>query len=199
LAVIQRNEKKGKLKIKEFEKDGVYYIKVLRYNKQDNKDIELDQLDNARVDLTLFIADKKEVYATTKNGFLEAKGMKGKLTLNSEFGNIKLLKNKQPINAHSKHGTVIANLIRIKSKDPQIFETQTGDINLWIGEKDKYDIKLETSSDIVSNFSTQIENFSNQEPNKKGKIKTNGGGQLIFLKSKRGNVAVRTYPQIDNE
>lgn len=198
IGMVQHNEKKGKLTIREYFKkdDNTYNIEVVR--QEGKEEIELLQGDKARVDLTLYIPLGRETFVKTKDGLIEAKGMKDKVTLQSEGGKITGRKNKKTISAKTTSGEIRFNLLDHGIDKGQVFESTTGDINIWISAGAKHNAELLTSSDITTDFSVDITDLPGQEPSKKAVAKINRGGSLIRLSSKRGSVALRKYPEKSN-
>lgn len=195
IAMIQHIEQVGYLEVEEKIEENTYYLSVKRMDKATGKEINLRQDDKARVDFTVYVPLGRKVFASTDHGLVEARKMRDPVNLVSNTGNIFLRDNKNTVQAKTNSGHITANLLPIESSQKQVFTTETGLIDIWVAENAKQHVVLATSADIISEFSTDLSRDLSKEPNKTASIITNGGGAEIEAKSKRGNVALRVYPQ----
>lgn len=195
IAMVQHIESVGYLQVKEVVEDDTYYLSVERIDKESGKVIELKQNDKARIDFTVFVPLGRTIYATTDHGLVEARKMRDPTTLKTNSGQIFLRDNKNTIQASTVSGEIIANLVTIDSKEKQVFKTVTGLIDIWIAEDAQHDVTMSTSGDIISEFSTSMNRDLSKEPNKKAEVKANKGGPQIEAFSKKGQIALRVYPQ----
>ncbi len=195
IAMVQHIEKVGSVQVVEKIDGDTYHLSVQRIDKKTGKVIELDQDDKARIDFTVYVPLGRTVFAQTKHGLAEARKMRDPVTLTTTSGQIFLRDNKNTIQATTDSGEIIANLLGIESKQKQTFKTKTGMIDIWVAENVKQDVTMATSGDIISEFSTELDRDLSKEPNKLATVKTNGGGAKIEATSKRGQIALRVYPQ----
>jgi hypothetical protein len=197
IGMIQHIENIGTIEVSETIEDDIYSLSVKRIDKSTGQYIDVLQNDKARIDYTVFIPQGRKIYANTRSGLLDVRKMKDPVILSSDSGNIYLRDNQNTVSAQTNSGEIVGNLVAIESKEKQVFETSTGPIDIWISEQTKQTVTMATSGDIISEFSTKITRNMNQEPNKKAVTKPNGGGPLIEAKSKRGVIALRTYPEME--
>lgn len=199
IAIIQHNEAKGFVEVVEKNSSDSYLLTVQRKERRSGKVISINQNDKARIDFTVYVPLGRYVTAETTHGLIESRKMKDPINLISESGNIKLRDNKNAITAFTKRGNITANLLSIESQDKQSFSSLSGKINIWIPENSPQTVTLESSGDIISDFSTEIKlNFRN-EPNKVAKILANGGGAAIHAKNHIGSIAFKAIPIIKNQ
>jgi len=135
------------------------------------------------------------VVATTPPGLEGDRKERDPVTLNTQSVQIFVRDNKNTIQANTVSGEIIANLLSIESQDTQSFQTESGLIDIWIAEDAKQTLTMATSGDIISEFSTQLSRDLSKEPNKSATVQANGGGAKIAATSKRGQIALRVYPQ----
>ncbi|WP_223788467.1 DUF4097 family beta strand repeat-containing protein [Marinicella meishanensis] len=195
IAMVQHIESVGHVQVAERVEGDTYFLGVERINKATGELIDLKQNDKARIDFTVFVPQGRTVYATTEHGLAEARKMRDPVVLSTQSGQVFLRDNKNTVQASTVSGEIIANLIDIESTEKQTFKTVSGLIDLWIGDHSKNDVTMATSGDIISDFSTQMKRDMSQEPNKHVTVKANGGGNPIEATSKRGQIALRVYPQ----
>lgn len=195
IAMTQHIESVGYIQVKERIEGDTYFLGVERIDKASGQIIELKQNDKARIDFTVFVPLGRSVFATTDHGLAEARKMRDPVVLKTQSGQIFLRDNKNTIQASTVSGEIIANLIDIESTEKQTFQTVSGLIDLWIGDHSKNDVVMATSGDIISDFSTSMNRDMSKEPNKTVTVKANGGGAKIEATSKRGQIALRVYPQ----
>jgi uncharacterized protein YdbL (DUF1318 family) len=189
IAIIQNLEKNVHLSVNIDTKESnkIIFTVVDDINKEEIHGIK------SRLDITFFIPKNKNLYVETIGGLIEAKGLIANINAISTNGNIVLNKIKGYLNSINNAGKTDITITQIKEKSTQSFISQTGDVNVWVNRKANYLIEVSTSSDIISDFSMKIENFYNQEPNKKGLIKLNKKKSKIIIKSKRGRTAIRGF------
>lgn len=194
IAMVQHNETKGVVEVVEKNTGDTYLLTVQRVNKRSGEIIKLNQNDKTRIDFTVYIPSGRFITATTDHGLIEARKMKDPVKLISNSGDIKLRDNKNTITAFTKRGNITANLITIESQEKQSFSSISGKIIISIAENSPQTVTLESSGDIISDFSSEVKlNFSN-EPNKVAKIIANGGGAVIHAKNKIGSIAFKAIP-----
>lgn len=191
----QHNEKVGRLVVETDKKGDVLFIKVARLNQQ-KEALDLDQNDQARIDLTVFVPVGNDIHVTTKDGLIEAKGLADPLVARSDNGNIKMLKNKNALDVFSYGGYVEANLYPNATEKDQKFETATGNVFVIVGSEQEHDFVMSSSGRFTTDFSLKIKKDFTKEPNKTAKGKINGGGSKLTLKSLRGNISLLSYQEL---
>ncbi len=148
----------------------------------------------SRVDLVLMVPQGKDVVVTTGSGLVEAKGIHGAVSVTTDSGRVRFNKNKAAVSATTDSGDIAAVLKKDATETEQRFISTTGQVEVWVAEDDAITASLETSADLITHFSLTVERNPHQEPDKKATATINGGGNRLVLKSRRGNVAVRSYP-----
>jgi len=141
-----------------------------------------------RVDLVLFIPRGATLDARTRDGLIEAKGLKGDLTASSQTGEIRIRSIRGHVSAKSSRGAVSAALETGVTEQEQSISTETGDIEVYLWEDAAMEVRLATSGEISTDFSIDIEHRRFEEPGKLGRATIGGGGPELTLESKRGRV-----------
>ena len=136
----------------------------------------------SRIDMVIYIPEGRQISVINKDGLIEAKGLKSNIKLKSDSGLITAKKINGSINTFNNSGKTIITLVNNKTDKDQKFESVVGDISLLVNESLDFLIEMNTSGDIISDFSMIIEKDRNKEPSKKGLIKLNKTvSKLTFL------------------
>ncbi len=152
------------------------------------------QPQKSRLDVVVMVPLGKAVNVKTTSGLVEARGLRAPLTVQTDAGRVRLNKNKAAINVKTNSGDIAAVLLKDVTKKPQTFSSVTGAVEVWVAENDTVTAHLETSGDLITHFSLEVERVPHAEPDKKAIATINGGGHVVKLNSRRGQVAIRAYP-----
>ena len=141
-----------------------------------------------RVDLVVFVPLGARLDARTEHDLIEAKGLRGDVVASSLTGNIRLRSIEGRIRAETTGGSISAMLVTGATDETQELTTETGEIEVHLGEDSDVEVKIATSGEISTDFSLDIEHHRFQEPGKHAVATIGEGGSLISLRSKRGRV-----------
>jgi hypothetical protein len=141
-----------------------------------------------RVDLVVFIPRGATLDARTRDGLIEAKGLKSNLIASTQTGEIRIRSTHGHVSAKSARGAVSVALETGVTEQSQSISTETGDIEVYLWEDAAMDVHLATSGEISTDFSIDIEYRRFEEPGKLGRATLGGGGPELRLESKRGRV-----------
>ncbi|HXV78068.1 MAG TPA: DUF4097 family beta strand repeat-containing protein [Candidatus Polarisedimenticolaceae bacterium] len=141
-----------------------------------------------RVDLVLFVPRGSPFDARTERGDIELKGLEGDVTLQSIEGDVTLRSVRGRVDAKTARGTLSAALEAGVTNDPQNLTTETGEIEVHLWDDANFTVRIETSGEISTDFSLEIEHLPFAEPGKLGRAVVGRGGPQLHLSSKRGRV-----------
>lgn len=154
-----------------------------------------------RADLVFYVPAGTTVHVQTADGLIEVKGFKGDVTAETKSGNVVIRSVKGTVNAQSEDGPLQVDLEAGVTNRPQEFITRTGDISLYFWEGVNADATLETSGEISTDFTLQVDFDGAKEPDKKASARIGAGGAAIHAASKRGRIRllrlVKTLPKAE--
>ena len=189
LAVIQHLETKGRLRVTHSINKGIFSIKSSFHDtKNSSSEISL-----ARVDLVVFVPKGKNVSVETSSGLIDAKGVDANISAQSESGKIILNGVKGWVSTKNNSGNTQVTLKKLKYHKKLSFESITGNISVWVNPKADFLVNMNTSSDIITDFSIKIKKFKNKEPRKRGVVNMNSSKSTLVLNTKRGVLALRDF------
>jgi hypothetical protein len=166
--VVQRKDKKVIVTVQSSQKEG-----------------KLD-----RADLVIYVPGGIPTFAKTVHGLIEIKGVTGDVSAVSERGEIIIRSVKGYVQAENKSGSILAELLADATSHPQNFETRTGNITLYFWEGFNAIVNLETSGQITSDFSVDIDYRASEEPDKIATVKIGQEKGHISARTKRGNISI---------
>jgi hypothetical protein len=166
--VIQRKDKKVIVSVESSQKEG-----------------KLD-----RADLVIYVPEGIPTSAKTVHGLIEIKGVMGDISAVSERGEIIIRSVKGHVQAENKSGSIVGELLPDVTSQPQNFDTRTGNITLYFWEGFKGVVNLETSGQITTDFSLDIDYRASEEPDKIATAKIGQEKGRISAKTKRGNISI---------
>lgn len=177
----------------------------LTIEEQNNKvEISVNSL-RRTVDLTIQVPFNTSMeLGTHRNGFISVENVSGDLEINNHFGDIRLMRIKGSVVAHSHSGEINATIDRLTANKPTSFSTWQGDIDVSFPAATKANLKMKTTrGDIYSDFNVKMVPYSEKKDDtrKDGKYKIsfnqgmmgqiNGGGQEIQFKTYNGDIYIR--------
>ena len=142
----------------------------------------------SRVDLVLFIPQGASLDAETREDQINAKGLKGNLTVTSDTGDIRIRSVEGRVRAKSARGRIAVSLETDVTSESQDFSTETGDIEVYLWEDANLEVDIATSGEISTDFSVSIEHRRYEEPGKRAAATVGEGGPKLSLYTKRGRV-----------
>jgi hypothetical protein len=148
----------------------------------------------SRIDLVVMVPQGKSVEVRTDAGLVEAKGVRDALSIATGSGDVRLNKNKAALQVNTDSGNIAAVLAKGVTEKEQVFASKTGNVSVWVAENDAATVHMETSGDLITHFSLDVQRIPHAEPDKKAIATINGGGNRLLLKSRQGQVAIRAYP-----
>jgi hypothetical protein len=142
----------------------------------------------SRVDLVLFIPQGASLDAETREDQINAKGLKGNLTVRSDTGDIRIRSVEGRVRAKSARGQIAVSLETDVTSESQDFSTEIGDIEVYLWEDANMEVDIATSGEISTDFSISIEHRRHEEPGKHAVATVGQGGPKLALYTKRGRV-----------
>jgi len=144
-----------------------------------------------RIDLVLFVPEGVALDIRTDDGLIDVKKIRSDLSADSRTGEVRIKSIRGRAQAKSLRGRISATLVTGVTGESQDFVTETGDIEVWIGEDFHAEAVLATSGEICTDFSIEIQHHRLEEPNKVGVAMVGPGGPRLRLGSKQGRVCLR--------
>jgi len=141
-----------------------------------------------RIDLVVFVPQGVGLEVRTRDGSVEAKGLKGDVTVSSITGDVQIRGIAGRVQAKSARGRIAATLETGATDQPQSLATETGEIEVHLWEDAHHAVRIETSGEISTDFSLTVEHLPGQEPGKYALATVGEGGASLLLTSKQGNV-----------
>ncbi|MGD8375521.1 MAG: hypothetical protein PVF68_05220 [Acidobacteriota bacterium] len=141
-----------------------------------------------RVDLVVYVPSGISLQVRTVKGDIEAKGLEGAFKAVSVAGNVTVRKIHGPIGIETRRGTITATLLTGATADPQVLETETGEIQVHVWEDADLKVDIATSGEISTDFSLEIEHLRFQEPGKRALAIIGAGAAELRLASKQGPI-----------
>lgn len=158
-------------------------------------DASRDPRGRDRIDLVVFVPLGVAFDVTTRDGDVQAKGVRSDVTVTSETGDIRLRSIRGHVQATSDRGDIAVSLENATTDKPQRLATVTGDIEVYLWEDAAYDVRAATSGEISTDFSMDIEHRRFEEPGKHATALVGGGGPRLELWSRRGRVKLLRSPK----
>lgn len=181
-------------RIEHSETSGRVEIRVRFPNPDGGPDLTPKQVGKRRVDLTVFLGKSADVKAKTRHGLLESKSLPGPLVVESESAHMRLVV-KNTLEAHCGYGRVEVFFKSPKDYHPPKVTTVTGDIRVEFPEDIDAEVRIETSGQLTSDFSTEVARESGAQY-KKAIIRLGKDGREVPLSSKSGNIIVLEKPSL---
>jgi hypothetical protein len=154
-----------------------------------------------RIDLVAFVPEKILTQVETTFGEIEIKGLKDDITTTSQRGKITIKSVIGHVEGKNDSGSISVELLPEVTSLPQDFVTTTGDISLYLSQDIDANVVVQTSGEISTDFSLQINFDETKEPDKIGKATLGKGGEKISATSKRGKIRLlrilNSVPDID--
>jgi hypothetical protein len=144
-----------------------------------------------RIDLVLFVPEGVVLDVLTDGGLIDVKKIRSDVSAETRTGEVRIKSIRGRARARSLRGRISATLETGATGESQDFVTETGDIEVWIGEDAHAEAILATSGEICTDFSIEIEHHPLEEPNKVGVAMVGPGGPRLRLGSKQGRVCLR--------
>jgi hypothetical protein len=141
-----------------------------------------------RIDLVAFVPEKISTQVKTTFGEIDIKGIKDDVSATSEKGKITIRSVMGHVESKNDSGSISVELLPEVTNRPQSFLTTTGDISLFFPNGIHSNVDVQTSGEISTDFTIQIDFDEKKEPAKIGKSVIGRGGQKISASSKRGKI-----------
>ena len=154
-------------------------------------------VDLSRADMVVLVPAGVAVRARTDRGLAESVGLESDVELETSAGQIRVRSTRGQVTANSDRGQSMAMLLAGVTKAPQRFSTVTGSIEVWVTDSCAFDVALATSGRLITDFSMQVEHRDREEPDKVGTATVGAGGQLLELRSRRGDLSIRRLVEPD--
>jgi len=141
-----------------------------------------------RVDLMVFVPQGARLDVETREGKIEAKGLRSDLIASSIGGDIRIRGIEGHVQAKSARGRLSATLKSGVTERGQALTSETGEIEVHLWEDADLDVRIATSGEITTDFSIEIEHRRHEEPGKHATAKVGSGGPGLTLRSRRGDI-----------
>jgi len=141
-----------------------------------------------RVDLVVFVPQGARLDVETREGKIEAKGLRSDLVASSISGDIRIRGIEGHVQAKSARGRLSATLESGVTDRGQALSSETGEIEVHLWEDADLDVYIATSGEITTDFSIEIEHRRHEEPGKHATAKVGSGGPGLTLRSRRGDI-----------
>lgn len=171
--------------------DKVTVVTIVRYDIDGNASPQAPRGDKARADLAIMVPKGFPIRVETKNGLIEARGVKTDLDLHTASGTIRVAKHQGGITAHTESGPMEITLLPSVTKKPQELSSTTGPITVFTPANNDLDVVMATSGAFITDFSLEVEHHDTEEPNKTATAVVGSGGSALKMTSKRGDLALR--------
>lgn len=153
-----------------------------------------------RVDLVLYLPKAVSLQAHSTNGLIEMKGLKSDVSADTETGEITIRSVEGQINTRNSAGQTSIELADNAVQHGE-FRAETGDISIYVWEGTDAQFQLETSGEISTDFSLNINFNRSSEPDKMATAKLGTGRIEIQAFSKRGRIRLlrllKSLPKAD--
>lgn len=153
--------------------------------------------DQSRADMVVMVPRGIAVRARTDRGLAESVGLESDVELETSAGKIRVRSTRGRVTARSDRGQIMAMLLAGVTKAPQRFSTVTGSIEVWVSDSCAFEVALATSGRLITDFSMRVEHRDREEPDKVGAATIGEGGQLLELRSRRGDLSIRRLVEPD--
>lgn len=141
-----------------------------------------------RIDLVFFVPLGTPFDVETLDGGVEMKGVKSDVRIRTDSGDIRLRSIQGAIRAETNRGEIGVSLAGESTGKEQVFQSVTGDIEIYAWEDSNLEARLATSGDLTTDFSLEIDFRKFEEPSKHGRAVLGSGGPVLRMTSKRGNL-----------
>jgi hypothetical protein len=141
-----------------------------------------------RIDLVVFVPKDAALDARTGDGLIDVKKLKSDVVASSRKGDLRINSVEGRVSAKTARGDITATLATGATTERQDLTTETGDIEVWLGEDADMNVSVATSGEISTDFSLEIEHRRFEEPSKHAVAVVGQGGPELTLRSKQGRV-----------
>ena len=172
-------------------------VSIIRYGLAGNPAPLVPRSDKARADLAIMIPEGFPIRVETNHGLIEARGVRTDIDLHTTSGTIRVAKHHGRITSHSEIGPMEITLLPSATKKTQELTSTTGPITVFTPATNNLDVAMATSGALITDFSLKVEHHDTEEPNKTATASVGGGGSLLKLTSKRGDLALRRVVTAD--
>ena len=177
--------------------DGAVLLVTVRYNDSEGG------TDDGRADLVIFVPEGAGLSVRTRDGLIEAKGLKGDQQLTTVTGNLRVKPSEGVVKASTERGAINATFDPGKATGTHELTSVTGDISVYLSEHAHMLVEAETSGEISTDFSLEIEHFPLKEPGKRALARIGKGRQELHVRSKRGRIRLlrlqKDFPRATQE
>ena len=194
-AVLQQLDPAGsRLELEADVTEGSALVRVVRRGGPETPSPDL-QADPSRADIVVLVPAGLAVAARGDRGFLESTGLDSDVELETVSGAIRVRFTRGRVLAHSERGGISAVLLPGVTTAPQRVSTATGSIEVWVSDVCSLEVTMATSARVTSDYSMQVKHHDQEEPDKVATAVVGGGGSLLEVLSRRGDVALRRLVQ----
>jgi hypothetical protein len=141
-----------------------------------------------RMDVVLYVPEGHAVEVHTQAGNVEARGLKGDLSIASQSGNVAVRGLAGALRASSESGSIEVSFEDGHGRAPQRLSTSTGAIIASFGPQADFGLAMATSGLFATEYSLAIQTQAGQEPNKHATATLGAGTQSLSIESKRGEI-----------
>ena len=171
--------------------DAAAVVTIVRYDLEGNPAPLAPRGDKARADLAIMVPEGFPTRVETHHGLIEARDVRTDVDLHTTSGTIRVAKHHGRITAHSEIGSIEITLLPAATKMSQQCSSTTGPITVFTPATNNLDVSMETSGAFITDFSLKVEHRDTEEPNKTATASIGGGGPILKMTSKRGDLALR--------
>jgi len=141
-----------------------------------------------RLDVVAFVPRGHAVAVHTERGLIESHGVRGDIDLESVSGDIALRGTQGRVQAQTGAGAIEASFTAAPKGSRQRLATTTGNIVLAVDDRLDAALELATSGVFATEFSLDVEQLANQEPNKRARATIGDDDAHITVESRRGEI-----------
>lgn len=141
-----------------------------------------------RIDLVAFVPLGHAVVASTEQGLIESRGVRGDVHLSSVAGDIAIRGTQGRVQAVTGAGNIEASFDAAPPDSKQRLQTTTGNIVLAIDDHLDAALELATSGVFATEFSLDVERLPGQEPNKRARAVVGADEARVDIESRRGEI-----------
>lgn len=155
-------------------------------------DLAPAELGKRRIDLAVVIPGRGAVEVESLDGLVEAKGVRGPLTVRSRSGAQRMIA-KNDLDLRSEHGMIEVYFKGIVAFPGLAVETLTGDIRVEFPAGIDRTIRAETRGYLTTDFTATIEKSAGS-PHKVVHVELGNGGDVVHLTSNLGMISILEQP-----
>ena len=144
-----------------------------------------------RADMVVLVPAGLAILARTDRGLAESSGLESDLELETVSGPIRVRSTSGSVQARSGRGEISVVLLAGVTKAPQRLSSDTGSIEVWVGDSSSLKVTLATSGRLISDYSMEVEHRDLEEPDKIAGVTVGDGGSPLEITSLRGDVSLR--------